>query len=353
MWLIRAALHFYYQSRIVLDSVGSIFLSAHRMYPMPGLFITSSRIGDAVMTLSLLEGLRVQSPDMRYVVAADPLVAYLFQDDPACDEIILFPKKKASMHWFCLWRRAVTQSWDWVADTRGSALSYALRAKKRCIWGKTPNDQRHKVTQIAAIAELAPSQPRIILSAARKARMAALLPDAPLLVVAPVANWIGKQWPMEHFFTTIARFCETYTDAHVLVIAAPSEDAQLQPLRDLPSTRVTFSTDLAKHHALSLIDMAALIFHGSVFLGNDSGLMHMSYALNVPVIGLFGPSRDSIYGPYPATGAGHTVLRIPQSYDELSHMPGFSHKNQVCYMDGLTIEMVWQTLAEKWKLFAK
>ncbi|MES2607807.1 MAG: glycosyltransferase family 9 protein [Pseudomonadota bacterium] len=315
---------------------------------MPGLFITSSRIGDAVMTLSLLEGLRVQSPDMRYVVAADPLVASLFQDDPACDEIIPFPKKKASMHWFCLWRRAVAQSWDWVADTRGSVISYALRTKKRYIWGKIPNDQRHKVAQVAAIAGLAPSQPRVMLSTERKARMAALLPDAPLLVVAPVANWIGKQWPMEHFRATIVRFCEIYRDAHVLVIAAPSEDAQLHPLRDLPSSCITFSTDLAKHHTLSLIDMAALMSHGSVFLGNDSGLMHMSYALDMPVIGLFGPSRDAIYGPYPATGAGHTVLRIPQSYDELANTPGFSHKNQVCYMDGLTPEMVWQAIAEKW-----
>lgn len=316
---------------------------------MPGLFITSSRIGDAVMTLSLLEGLRKQFPNMCYVVAADPLVASLFQDDPACDEIILFPKRKASLHWFHLWRRVMRRSWGWVADTRGSAISHALRAKKRYIWRKTPNDQRHKVEQVAAMAGLAPSCPRIIVSEERSQRMRALLPDAPLFVVAPVANWIGKQWPMEHFYATIARFCETYTDAHVLVIAAPSEDAQLQPLRDLPAERITFSTDLAKQHTLSLIDMAALMSHGSVFLGNDSGLMHMSYALDVPVIGLFGPSRDAIYGPYPATGAGHTVLRIPQSYDELANTPGFSHKNQECYMDGLTIEMVWQALEEKWR----
>lgn len=317
---------------------------------MPGLFITSSRIGDAVMTLSLLEGLRKKSPDMHYVVAADPLVASLFQDDPACDEIILFPKKKASLHWFHLWRRTFAQSWDWVADTRGSAIGHALRAKRRYIWCKTENDQRHKVEQVAAMAGLGPLCPRIIVSAERKARMGELLQNAPLFVVAPVANWIGKQWPMEYFRATIARFCEVHTDAHVLVIAAPSEDAQLESLRNLPAERITFSTDLAKQHTLSLIDMAALMSHGSVFLGNDSGLMHMSYALAVPVIGLFGPSREAIYGPYPANGAGHTVLRIPQSYDELANTPGFSHKNQVCYMDGLTTDMVWTALAEKWDL---
>lgn len=315
---------------------------------MTGLFITSSRIGDAVMTLSLLEGLRKESSGMRYVVAADPLVASLFQDDSACEEIISFPKQKASLHWFQLWRRTVARSWDWVADTRGSVISYGLFAKERYIWRKTPNDQRHKVEQVSAMAALPASCPRIIVSDERKHAMKNLLPDAPLFVVAPVANWIGKQWPMAHFKEIITQFCETYKDAHVLVVAAPSENVQLQILRDFPADRITFSTDLAKQHTLSLIDMAALMSHGLLFLGNDSGLMHMSYALDVPVIGLYGPSRDAIYGPYPASGAGHTVLRIPKSYDELAHTPGFSHKNQVCYMDGLTIEMVWQAVAEKW-----
>lgn len=316
---------------------------------MTGLFITSSRIGDAVMTLSLLEGLRKKSPGMRYVVAADPLVASLFQDDTACDEIISFPKKKASLHWLYLWRRAIGRSWDWVADTRGSVISYGLFANNRYIWHKTPNDQRHKVEQVAAMAGLPASCPRIIVSDERKQIMKNLLPDAPLLVVAPVANWIGKQWPMEHFKTIIAQFCETYRDGHVLVVAAPSENTQLQMLRDLPAERITFSPDLTKQHGLSLIDMAALMSHGLLFLGNDSGLMHMSYALDVPVIGLYGPSRDAIYGPYPASGAGHTVLRIPKSYDELADTPGFSHKNQVCYMDGLTIEMVWRALVQRWE----
>jgi len=316
---------------------------------MPGLFITSSRIGDAVMTLSLLEGLRSHSPGMRYHVAADPLVASLFQDDPACDRIIIFPKKKASLHWLSLWGHTVTQSWDWVADSRGSAISYLLLARKRYIWKKTRNDTRHKIEQVSAIAGLPPTQPRIILSAERRQRMHALLPATPLLVVAPVANWIGKQWPMLHFLSTIGRLCDAFPDAHVLVVAAPSEDAQLTLLRSLPACRITFSTDLAKRHTLSLIDMAALMSHGALFLGNDSGLMHMSYALNVPVIGLFGPSRDEIYGPYPKVGAGHNVLRIPNRYEELLHMPGFSHKNQVCYMDGLIPDVVWKTLSDSWR----
>jgi ADP-heptose:LPS heptosyltransferase len=314
---------------------------------MAGLFITSSRIGDAVMTLSLIEGLHAQSPDITYVVAADPLVAPLFYDDPRCVGIVPFPKKSASLHWLLLMKQTIIKKWDWVADTRGSAIAYTLRTQKRYIWRKTKNDTRHKIEQISAMAHLAPTPPRIIISDARKNKTAALLPEAPLLVVAPVANWVGKQWPMVHFVSIIKRFCEEFGNVHVLVIAAPSEEGQMEPLRDLPSSRLTFSTDLAKQHNLSLIDVAALMAHGSLFLGNDSGLMHMAYALGIPVVGLFGPSRENIYGPYPTSGAGHTVLRIPISYDELSGQPGFSHKNQECYMDDLSPEVVWETLRNR------
>jgi heptosyltransferase-3 len=316
---------------------------------MTGLFITSSRIGDAVMTLSLLEGLRLKNPSMRYTVAADPLVASLFYDDTACDEVISFPKQKVSLHWFNLWKKTCTQKWDWVADTRGSIVSYSLRTNIRHVWKKTPGDQRHKVEQVAAIAGLGPVTPRIYVSDKRLSTMAALLPKGPLFIIAPVANWIGKQWPMGHFKEIIKRFCDTFSDAHVLVVAAPTEDAQLDPLRapDMADfqARITFSTDLAKQHGLTLIDMAALMERGALFLGNDSGLMHMSYALNVPTIGLFGPSRENIYGPYPLTM--HTVLRIPKSYDELSNTPGFSHKSQDCYMLDLDIEYVWHVVKSK------
>ncbi len=309
---------------------------------MTGLFITSSRIGDAVMTLSIIEALRKQSPNMTYCVAADPLVASLFEDDPQCLRIIPFPKKKASLHWFHLWRHCIGTSWDWIVDTRGSAISYMLKTKKRFCWHADQQDRRPKIEQLCAMVNVPATPARIHINNDRQARLRHLLPEAPIFVVAPVANWIGKQWPIDRFREIIQRFCDTYKDAHIFVLAAPSEADQLDPLRDLPKDRVTFSTDITATHQLNLLDMAALIARGKLFLGNDSGLMHMSYALDVPVVGLFGPSRDTIYGPYPR--AQHTVIRIPLSYDELVQTPGFSHKSHECYMIALNVDDVWSSI---------
>jgi heptosyltransferase III len=43
---------------------------------------------------------------------------------------------------------------------------------------------------------------------------------------------------------------------------------------------------------------AACLRHASLYVGNDSGLMHIAAAVGVPTLGLFGPSDDRIYAPY-------------------------------------------------------
>ncbi len=78
----------------------------------------------------------------------------------------------------------------------------------------------------------------------------------------------------------------------------------------------------------------------------------MAAAVGIPTLGLFGPSREENYGPYDGhfakTGTQtNAVIRIPQTYDQLKAMPGFSHQSQDCYMTGLTVETVWNSLKNK------
>jgi ADP-heptose:LPS heptosyltransferase len=315
---------------------------------MEGLFITSSRIGDAVMTLSMLEALRHEDASLTYRVAADPLVAPLFYDDPSCIEIISFPKQKYSGHWLSLFRQVKSRRFDWVIDTRGSAIRYFLNTKKRFTFHSNPSDMRPKVVQLCEAIRSAPFTPKLYVSKDRSNRLNAYLPDGPILAVAPIANWIGKQWPIDKFKDVLNDFLVEYPKAHILIIAAPHEADQLQPLVDaLPGDRIINGIKLIQAYNLSLIDMAALMKGCSLFLGNDSGILHMAYALNLPVIGLYGPSEDSVYGPYPKEN--HTVLRISMSYKELKSTPNFSHKNQICYMDSLSIDSVKKVLFETFR----
>jgi heptosyltransferase I len=51
--------------------------------------------------------------------------------------------------------------------------------------------------------------------------------------------------------------------------------------------------------------IAAVIAKSSVFVGNDSGPLHIAAALGVPVVGIYGPTNEVRTAPY---GPGHTVL---------------------------------------------
>lgn len=57
---------------------------------------------------------------------------------------------------------------------------------------------------------------------------------------------------------------------------------------------------------LSLKHLAALLSHAKLFIGIDSGPMHMAAAVKTPVVAIFGPSRQFRWGPW---GEGHTVIQ--------------------------------------------
>ena len=67
----------------------------------------------------------------------------------------------------------------------------------------------------------------------------------------------------------------------------------------------------------------------NLFIGNDSGLMHLSVASNLKTIALFGPTNDKVYGPY---GNNNIVLRTDESYEHFQSIkinPNISYMNSI------------------------
>ncbi len=83
-----------------------------------------------------------------------------------------------------------------------------------------------------------------------------------------------------------------------------------------------------------------------MFIGNDSGLMHLAAASGVPTLGLFGPTRDWHYRPW---GPHTAVVRTRESYDELVHAPDFDHRRTGTLMDGLSVEAVADAADDLWR----
>src|SRR3546814_2263278 len=78
------------------------------------LFITATRIGDAVLSTGLLGRLIEEHPGIRVTVAVGRLSAPLFAAVPGLERIVVIDKQSWNRHWLRLWRRPAFSRWDLV-----------------------------------------------------------------------------------------------------------------------------------------------------------------------------------------------------------------------------------------------
>lgn len=305
------------------------------------LFITATRIGDAVLSSGLIAHLLEQHPEARFTIACGVPAAPLFEAVPGLDRLIVIDKWKYHAHWLSLWAGCVTTRWDRVYDLRGSQLSRFLRARQRYI-GAYRDNHSHRVEELGRlIGVLPPPAPKLWLSDEARATAAKLMPaGTTIFAIGPSANWGAKQWQADRFAQLARRATDVggvLPGARVAVLGAELERALAEPvLNALPQDR---RIDLI---GKPLSVAAACIERSSLFAGNDSGLMHIAAATGTPTLGLFGPSPDVRYRPW---GEHCAVVRTREGYTELVNAPDFDHRSQQTLMTGLSVDTAYEALA--------
>ena len=91
------------------------------------LFVTATRIGDAVLSTGLISYLIDRHPAARLTIAAGPAAAPLFEAMPRLERLVVIEKRRWSAHWLPFYAAVATRRWDLVVDLRGSALAWLLR----------------------------------------------------------------------------------------------------------------------------------------------------------------------------------------------------------------------------------
>ena len=257
------------------------------------LFVTSNRLGDAVLSTGLLDHLIRTCPRARITVVCGPVAEGVFARMPNRDRTIVLRKQSWGRHWLPLWADVAMHVWDLVVDIRGSALSWLVPTRRRRVFRRGAGP---KVAQLGAILGLAPPpSPVVWTDEADRRHVSSLLPvDRAIVVLAPTANWAPKVWPAECFALAFRGLTEfRFPNAVAAVLGGPgSAERNLAAplLAALPE-----AIDLVG--VLSLAEAASVLQRTSLFIGNDSGLMHLSAAAGAPTIGLFGPTDASTYGP--------------------------------------------------------
>lgn len=257
------------------------------------LFVTANRLGDAVLSTGLLDHLIRTYPAARITVACGPVAQGVFQRMPNLERIVVIAKQPFGRHWLPLWGMAVTHCWDLVVDLRGSALSWLIPARHRAVMRPSTG---HKTVQLARVLRLKEAPlPVAWYSAEDDARAAGLIPPGrPVIVLAPTANWAPKIWPAERFVALFQRVAATSVRGAVpAVVAGPGKAEAGMATRVLQA----FPDAIDLVGRLSLPEIAAFLSRSSLFVGNDSGLMHLAAAAGAPTLGLFGPTNAWEYGP--------------------------------------------------------
>jgi heptosyltransferase-3 len=307
------------------------------------LFITSNRIGDAVLSTGVLNHFLQAYPDIKVTIAAGPLATPLFEDAPGVVDLVPFRKEPYSLHWFKLWRRVITKPWDICVDLRGSLITYGIWAKKRYVWRSTSDESNLKLHKVESLGKLlgleVPPAPQLWVSKEKLelARKQLCASARPLIGLGIGSNWRGKQWRVEHFIDLAKRLSDEtgpFPRARFLLVGAPSERLMIAPfIEAFPQDQV-----LDYIGSGTLIDVAAYLKQCNFFIGNDSGLMHMAAAVGTPTLGLFGPSHPEHYRPWGPQGH---FIRTLLKYEELVGTPGYNTKTVDTLMDSLTVSDVY------------
>jgi len=299
------------------------------------LFVTSNRLGDAVLSTGLLAHLIESHPGVRVTVAAGPIALPLFQAVPGLEDLIALPKRPWKLHWLELWQRTVGKRWDLVVDLRRSMIPWTVRRARAYV---LPRDDKrlHRVVMIASILglERTPPPPRVWLAPAHEELARDLVPQDGTLAIGPTANWAGKIWPAERFAELAERLTRpgaVLAGRPIAVFGAGNERMLAEPvlerLQGRPVLDLVGQTDL--------LTAAACLRRCALYVGSDSGLMHLAAAAGTPTLGLFGPSWPELYAPW---GTCTAVARTDETFAELAARPGYDPRTTGSLMGGLPVE---------------
>lgn len=304
------------------------------------LFITSSRVGDAILTTGILKYLVDNYKTAKFTIACGPVAKGLFDNVPGLEAIITMRKESLLGHWRRLYFSTFLKRWDLVVDLRGSAIAWFLPTKKRVIY-KKKNKIIHRIEDMQNIPNgNTPHSPYIWLSKENKKFADDILGERmaqALIIIGPTANWGAKIWEADRFSNLVhlltSNFCSLQS-AMIAVVGGPGEELIAKPILDaIPSER---RIDLVG--AISFLDVAAVLERATLYIGNDSGLMHLSAAVGAPTLGLFGPTREANYRPW---GPRCAYVRTIESFEQLSRHPDFRPDPTNSLMGGLSVETVF------------
>lgn len=286
------------------------------------LIVQPRRIGDVILTTPAIDALRNKFPDARIEFLAEVAAAPVLEGYPGLDETLLFDKNL--FRWIPEIRR---RRYDWVLDfmcnPRTAQLTALSGATVRAgfdvpVWGRVYNRRvprggpdRYVVAykqQLLDALGVPPARPlpRLTHLAGRGEGARSWWDSAGLerwgqrVALLPMHRHPVRRWPLEKWAALLPLLLGR-SDRAILLFGSADERPALERLA---------APHPGRAHVIPagpLVQAAALLSRCRVAVSNDSGLMHLAVAMDVPTVTIYGPTSPVACSP--ATPR-HRALRV-------------------------------------------
>jgi heptosyltransferase I len=326
------------------------------------LLIRLRLIGDVVFTTPMPRALKRAFPGARVTYLVEPAAAPVVAGNPHLDEVIVAPRPAGLARILFdlrLARRLRRSGYDLVIDLHGGPrsawLALATGARQRIgyvIQGRTwmytrsvarPRTlrQRHSVVNqwdlLEAIDGWPARSPEPALDPVEMAadpsaearieqrlRNAGIAPDDELIVVHVSAGNPFRRWPEPAFITLVAGLARASPRRRIILSSGPSDRgaagriaaAAKQALGDAADRMVDFGE-------FDLAELRALVVRSRLFVGGDTGPLHIAATTATPIVGIYGPTE-------PVRSAPWRDPRVPTEAVEVAGLPCRPCDQRIC-----------------------
>lgn len=297
-------------------------------------------LGDVLLTTPVFDALRFNYPDAFIAACVNKGTEEMLTGHPAINKIYTLEKDR---NLFSSWSKQMAlfseirkERYDLALELtrndRGAFLAFVSGASKRLgfaspqpkLFGRhlfytdliVPRMEIHMVERQLQMIEhlglaIPKKAPSLYWSSENEEKVMGILasvrirPGEPYVVLHPILRSRYKAWHKEGY----AALCDHLEDKwHLRTILVCGREAGEVRFADQILPLCQKSRPIHLGGRLSLKELAVVISRAALYIGIDSGPMHMAAALKTPLIAIFGSQRKEHWGPY---GKDQTVVQKP------------------------------------------
>ncbi|HQZ39732.1 MAG: putative lipopolysaccharide heptosyltransferase III [Acidobacteria bacterium] len=284
-------------------------------------------IGDVVFTTPVIRAVKRRFPAARLTYLVEAASAPVVRHNPHIDDLVIVERPRGWRRLRYDWnlaRRLRRQRFDVAIDlhggpraawlTRGSAapvrIGYDLPGRRwaytaRIAWTASLVPPRHSVLNqwdLLAPLGIGPADPALdpvempltpdaIERVDKRLRDAGVAADARLAILHVSAGNPFRRWPADRFAALAAALASDAQPLRVVITSGPSEaDAASRVALEARRLAADDGTRIVRIGEFDLEELAALITRARLYIGGDSGPLHIAATTPTPVVALFGPT---------------------------------------------------------------